>query len=576
MKTVLDPIFIRRPRLNYISPPICEVLFSSSAFPIIVLNPLNKKKGPTGLILGGRRGRITLRWDAFPGALCYNVYRADTIASIGPCACSDQYTLIGDCVSFPDDDGFEVNDFGCYVVTAILASEGETLFSDAICFNNGGPPVCPPGTTFDPVAFACNCNALPCPPGQSWDPNLCICATCPVQPCPPGFHWDQPSCSCVPDGGGCSGFQFVDNLGIVNGMNDSAAALGGYKGFANGTSQPWVYFDRISQSIDTIAPLHPGGAGETMLAGSGKMFFGTEGGDYFFLKASPPGIVAVTLFALGGGETLDNLSRMNPDGSFLYPSSQAEAHNRAHIYQPETNTWLNVGVTHPVQIDQSLWDMNASRVVTGSITDLAFEEKAVTITGGNTATDVPIPPEAPPIASRQTRGLRINNLGSVAGYWVGSGNFSPFVYIAGVGPFTIINCDLINSSLVDNTAIYITENNIVAGTVFDFDNNVYRGYIWTQGGGLTYLSAVGANSQVSGVNSSGIVVGFNGITTEPSIWKNGTWTTLSDLGMAALGWTGLSLPFPATANQLTDDGFIFGGGTFNGEPGHAFAAKLCP
>lgn len=72
MQTVWDILYLRRPVLNYLSPPICEVIFSGSSNPVIILSePLIGRV--TGVAIGGF-GAFQLTWNAFPGALCYNVY----------------------------------------------------------------------------------------------------------------------------------------------------------------------------------------------------------------------------------------------------------------------------------------------------------------------------------------------------------------------------------------------------------------------------------------------------------------------------------------------------------------------
>lgn len=72
MSLGLDIVYLRRPILNYISPPVCEVIFSGSSNPVIILsnNPLTPV---TGLALGGFSG-FRLTWNAYPGAICFNIY----------------------------------------------------------------------------------------------------------------------------------------------------------------------------------------------------------------------------------------------------------------------------------------------------------------------------------------------------------------------------------------------------------------------------------------------------------------------------------------------------------------------
>lgn len=72
MKTVWEIIYNRQMALHYNAPGICEVVFSGSSNPVIILseNPIGQV---TGLVLSGS-GAFRLSWNAFAGAICYNVY----------------------------------------------------------------------------------------------------------------------------------------------------------------------------------------------------------------------------------------------------------------------------------------------------------------------------------------------------------------------------------------------------------------------------------------------------------------------------------------------------------------------
>lgn len=142
MNQAFEYLFLRRPRIDYISPPICEALFSSSGGPVIVLNPLTPQSFPTGLILGGV-GNFTLSWDAYPGALCYSIYKADSTDPFG------SYTIVAECIPNPPVD---LTTFGPgdYRVSAITP-DGETPLSLPIHVSGGGG-VCPPEVGDPPPA----------------------------------------------------------------------------------------------------------------------------------------------------------------------------------------------------------------------------------------------------------------------------------------------------------------------------------------------------------------------------------------------------------------------------------------
>lgn len=122
MSFELDFLMIRRPKLDYVSPPICEVIFSSTGV-VIILDPLTPLRKPSGLALGGRGG-LSLVWDRYPGALCYTVYKA-VGDPFGP------YEIIAECIPDPEIPLNRPRG-GCYRVSAITL-EGESELSDPFC-----------------------------------------------------------------------------------------------------------------------------------------------------------------------------------------------------------------------------------------------------------------------------------------------------------------------------------------------------------------------------------------------------------------------------------------------------------
>lgn len=123
MNTVWEILYARQMALHYVAPPICEVIFSGSASPIIVLSEPALGQ-VTGLILGGF-GNFRLSWNAFPGAICYNVYRLEG---------GNTYVIHAQCIPEPFID---LIDSGTYVVTPVTL-EGEGPISDPIIFDEGG------------------------------------------------------------------------------------------------------------------------------------------------------------------------------------------------------------------------------------------------------------------------------------------------------------------------------------------------------------------------------------------------------------------------------------------------------
>src|SRR5688572_30115324 len=158
-----DVLHLRRMALNYVSPAICDAVFSSTSFPVLVLDPLPVRAAITGLLITfiGTNGDFILNWDSYPGALCYSVYKLnDANDPFG------DYTIVAECIT---DTEFDPNDWlipfnreepGCYLVTAITL-EGETAVSEPICTDGDGD-----GNPDVPPTSECISNTSPLAAGE--------------------------------------------------------------------------------------------------------------------------------------------------------------------------------------------------------------------------------------------------------------------------------------------------------------------------------------------------------------------------------------------------------------------------
>src|SRR5712664_1708839 len=133
MNSVLEILFLRRPVLEYVAPPVCEFIFSGSGRPIIILEPLGHLFAPTGLILGGE-GSFVLSWNSYPGALCYTVYKA--IDSLDPFGA---YRIIAECINNATIDLSGFGD-GYYRVSAITL-DGESDLTAPFLVKHPAPPI---------------------------------------------------------------------------------------------------------------------------------------------------------------------------------------------------------------------------------------------------------------------------------------------------------------------------------------------------------------------------------------------------------------------------------------------------
>jgi hypothetical protein len=73
MNTLLDNLFARRPKIHYVCPPLCgcQFVISSSGQPAVSFEAVSPLE-----CVNYRFENGNLVWDAYPGAICYNVYQA--------------------------------------------------------------------------------------------------------------------------------------------------------------------------------------------------------------------------------------------------------------------------------------------------------------------------------------------------------------------------------------------------------------------------------------------------------------------------------------------------------------------
>jgi len=129
----LQTLFARRIPLVYVSPPICEADFSSTAEPIVILNPFPTRRYPSGVRWVRIGDHWRLEWDAEPGVICWSIYRKGGDPN-------NPWILVAECVTTNYYD-FEDGDEPDGGVTAIYP-EGETVIYDAGQAQEGGGGGC--------------------------------------------------------------------------------------------------------------------------------------------------------------------------------------------------------------------------------------------------------------------------------------------------------------------------------------------------------------------------------------------------------------------------------------------------
>lgn len=134
-----EVLHARRPTLNYISPPICEAIFSGSGFPTLILDALTGLPSLSGFRVeyDSLTGLFRFSWDTYGPALCYNVYKA-----VDPTSPNGTYVLSRSCVQTPFFDTPDCPE--CYLVSAVTET-GETPLAGPVCSECPLPPEPPPG-----------------------------------------------------------------------------------------------------------------------------------------------------------------------------------------------------------------------------------------------------------------------------------------------------------------------------------------------------------------------------------------------------------------------------------------------
>lgn len=118
---IYDPIDLRRPKFEYVCPPVCENQFSSTGFPTIVTGPGNPP--PTHVAVTSTVDGFVLTWDEYPNALFYTIYRGDSATGSFSILVEQQ----------DKDTKFAFVPSGCYRVSATTENQGESELSAAVC-----------------------------------------------------------------------------------------------------------------------------------------------------------------------------------------------------------------------------------------------------------------------------------------------------------------------------------------------------------------------------------------------------------------------------------------------------------
>ena len=126
MKTVIDTLFLRRPKLNYVSPPVCPVVVSASSHGMST-EELFPVATPAGESFCGVLHKY-LRIISTDAVLCHSVYRQT----------GDSFSIVYDCT--PPRSAV-VTTLGCYKIGAI--TNGVEVIGNPICVTTDVPVTIP-------------------------------------------------------------------------------------------------------------------------------------------------------------------------------------------------------------------------------------------------------------------------------------------------------------------------------------------------------------------------------------------------------------------------------------------------
>lgn len=641
MNAVIEVLYLRRPRLEYISPPACEFDFSSTGGPIIVLDALGRLIAPSGFVLGGR-GRFRLSWNNYPGALCYTVYKAvDSNDPNGP------YEIVAECIEDPEID-LEDDGPGCYRVSAITA-HGETELSEPICgvgdcpfIISGATPSSQTVNQGQTVTISAEVGNPESTDSYVWRKNGAAYSdttttTQEVLQIPNAQESDSgnytlvvsnevcseesaPASVTVSGGPPCSESIEIVGISALNDLSESGTVIG------TQSSRPWYHSGGVSKDIRTTVDSSPitGSQSGTTITSSADFFTASDVGKVVVFSTleqaqitafisplqvtvTPSQTVSSTTFILRGntlggpfGEGLvangtgilagteDNFSSVRrgfwfdtntnqirdlggpniqpvvgkgiSEDGFLLIADTSGANGRAKLYNPNTQTFTDLGDLGGPTAAADPNAMNESHVAAISCwynPDSVFHACRSVL---GVVTDIH-PPEA---GTNESRCIDINTSGHVVGIYTDP---APPFYTRGF--VNLGGASFSIGHLGENVLpTAISDTGIVVGQIQSA--GIFLPFFWTQAGGIQLIPLLPGktNGLARDVNSAGWIVGEQLPTSIGFLYRGGITTALIDEVPSGSGWTAI-----ATAQFINEDGQIAGRGTNSGTK--RYLLQLC-
>jgi hypothetical protein len=563
----LDVLCLRRPKINYVSPPVCEAIFSGSGIPIIVLEPFNVLTKITGIVVIRDGNTRVISWPAYPGAICYNVYQQQPDGS---------YVLIAECI----EDPTITLPPGLPIIITPVTPDGEGDVSDPIDINGGGgggedcepfiddtehdSTVTLPRYTSRINGMAVGSKILPGPVQRPWVYVNRVAS----------------DIRSTRSSGAVTASQSASDLVNTDGTNFFLAGdVGKFLKYTGGATREIISFVSPMQvqvdTVDTVASSTFSVLGQTLGGENGGADLTNGAGHVVGNETDLASNSRTFWFNSNTGEIRDLGDifsvvpmALNENGVLLY----LDGSGGSSFYEPVSQ------IVTPIP-SLTMFDLNKNLIVVGQrfidFFPLASEFIAVKWQGGIT-TDIN-PPEAGTGSGRFSEADLVNEAGLIVGRFTqpfGDSTDRTRVFYNNGGASASIGFFVAGTSAASGWVVAedMNEAGVVVGgaDVNGTGSGVSRGFKWTIATGMVQLDVLAGqpDSFASGVNEAGFIVGHSG--TRACIWRPGQ-TVPEDLNNflpAGSGWDLID------ARAITNNNEVIGQGVFNGDFTNFFL-KLC-
>lgn len=562
----LDVLCLRRPKINYVSPPVCEAIFSGSGIPIIILEPFNLLTKITGIVVIRDGNTRIISWPAYPGAVCYNVYQQQEDGS---------YLLIAECI----EDTTITLPQGRPIIITPITPDGEGDLSDPVDINGGdggGGSGCLP--FIDDTEMS---NTVDLPSNISRISGEVVGIKIVAGPAQRPWRYIDRVASEIRttrSSGAITASQSASDLVNTDGTNFfEASDVGKFLKFTSGGgSREIIAFNSPTQVqvaiVDTVASSTFSVLGQTIGGTNGGANITNGAGHIVGNEEDPALNIRIFWFNSATGDFRDIGDALvmfpvalNETGFFLSNDGLDSS-----IYDPNTETFTPI-------VSMIMSDLNNNLLVVGhreiDFFPLQNELRATKWQGGVT-TDIQ-PPEAGTGTSAFSNAMLVNEAGLIIGeYDEPAPNIRNRIFYHSGGVSASIG--FLHAGTTSSNGWVIAEDLNEAGMLVgaaDIDgtgSGISRGFKWTLAGGIIQLGVLSgqSDSYAEGVNEAGVIVGNSG--TRAVIWRPGQLVPedLNNFLPAGSGWVLNS------AHAITNDNEVVGQGLFNGDL-KTYFLKLC-